>query len=71
MAKQRGQSFVRFYELAFLYCLSLVSCVAAEEESVAFRGGSPEVSTRGDTTTQNEVTYQMNLLLLRAKYKHD
>lgn len=50
-----------FYELAFLYCLSLVSCVAAEEESVAFRGGSPEVSTRGDTTTQNEVTYQMNL----------
>lgn len=32
--------------------------MAAAEESVAFSGGSPEVSTRGDTTTQNEATYE-------------
>lgn len=50
------RSVSRFYKLAFLYCLSLPSCVAAAEESVALRGGSPEVSTRGDTTKQNEVT---------------
>lgn len=51
------RSVSRFYKLAFLYCLSLPSCVAVAEESVAFSGGSPEVSTRGDTTTtQNEVT---------------
>lgn len=43
----------RFYKLAFLYCLS--SCVAAAEESVAFNGGLPEVSTRGEITTQNKV----------------
>lgn len=41
-----------FYKLAFLYCLS--SCVAAAEESVAFKGGLPEVSTRGDIATQNK-----------------
>lgn len=53
------RSVSRFYlKHTFLYCLSLPSCVAAVEESVAFSGGLPEVSTRGDTTTQNELTYK-------------
>lgn len=47
------ESVSRFYKLAFLYCLS--SCVAAAEESVAFNGGLPEVSTKGDIT-QNKIS---------------
>lgn len=51
------RSVSRFHKSTFLYCLSLPSCAAAAEESVAFNGGSPEVSTRGDTT-QDEVKYE-------------
>lgn len=54
--RTKVRSVNRLCKLAFLYCLSLPSCVAAAEESVAFSGGSPEVSTSGDTTTQSEVT---------------
>lgn len=44
-----------FYLLAFLYCLSPASCVTVVEESVAFSGGSPEVSIRGDTRSQDKI----------------
>lgn len=42
------------YNRTFLYCLSLPSCVAEREESVAFREDSPDVSTRGHKKTRHE-----------------